>query len=364
MPNFHQVVENFQFDGDLLRVEPYGFGHINDTYTANFKQSSSEIQRYILQRINHNVFKNPPQLMKNIQAVTNHLREKIIAMGGDPNRETLNLILTKAGDIYHRAATGDYWRAYNFIDNAQTYQVAMSPQHVENAGYAFGNFQRLLCDFPVDQLHETIPNFHNTPQRFLDFLTTLDADPQNRAHQATAEINFVLERQSDTPVLIDHRDAELPIRVTHNDTKFNNVMIDDETGEGVCIVDLDTVMPGLSLYDFGDAIRSISNTAVEDEPDLSKVNFSLETFAGFTKGFLGATGGMLTPTEIELLPFSAKLMTLENGIRFLTDHLAGDIYYKIHRENHNLDRCRTQFKLVQEMEAQVDKMHKIVQRCQ
>ena len=361
MSDFYPIVQNFQFDGKFLRAEPYGFGHINDTYAAYFEKPNGDTYRYILQRINHKVFRNPPQLMKNIEQVTNHLRKKIITTGGDPDRETLNLILTTSGDIYFRDFNENYWRAYIFIEGAETYQVAASMQHVQNAGHAFGNFQRLLSDFPAAQLSETIPDFHNTPQRLTDFKAALDADTLNRAHLAKNEIEFVLNRESDMPVLIHHA-ADLTVRVTHNDTKFNNVMIDDQTGEGVCIIDLDTVMPGLSLYDFGDAIRSISNTAAEDERDLSTVNFSLTTFEYFTTGFLTATRGILTPKEVDLLPFSAKLMTLECGMRFLADYLEGDVYFKVHRAEHNLDRCRTQFKLVQEMEAQTEEMVQIIEK--
>ena len=360
-PNFPTIVPHFVFEGSFLRAEPYGLGHINDTYAAYFRKTDGEIHRYIMQRINHSVFKKPEELMDNIAAVIAHLGKKIIAVGGDPKRETLTLILTQNRATFHRAVTGYYWRAYIFIENALTYQIPESLQHVYNAARAYGKLQQLLGDFRADQLHETIPDFHNTAQRFETFIEVVKKDEHNRAQRVKDEIDFVLQRAKDMSVLVDLiTEGSLPIRVTHNDTKYNNVMIDDETDEGVCVIDLDTVMPGTLLYDYGDAIRSITNTAEEDERDISIVHFSLETFEKYTQGYLDAVRETLTPVEIEYLAFSARLMTLECGMRFLTDHLDGDNYFRIKRENHNLDRCRTQFKLVQEMEEQFEAMEKIV----
>lgn len=356
-----QVVQHFQFEGEYTRSHPYGFGHINDTYAAYFRQGHGTTRRYILQRINHNVFKNPPQLMQNIHGVTRHLREKISAAGGDPDRETLTLIPTTEGNSYLLTDEGDYWRAYIFIEGAKTYEEVENLAHYYNASQAFGRFQQLLADFPAEQLYETIPNFHHTAKRFQDFTAALEQDVTNRAHTVKPEIDFVQQRAKDTAVLINLLEqGKLPQRVTHNDTKFNNVMIDDQTGAGVCVIDLDTVMPGLALYDFGDSVRSGANPAAEDERDLSKVWTDLTIFDRFAHGYLKVARDFLTPTEIEYLPFSAKLMTFECGMRFLTDHLSGDVYYKIHRENHNLYRCRTQFKMVADMEEKFEQMVQIV----
>jgi hypothetical protein len=361
-PDFKDIARKFRFEGDFMSGCVYGTGHIHDTYALVF-QTGDDVHRYILQRINQHVFKDPEGVQNNIQLVTAHLRRKIIAAGGDPQRETLNLIPTLDGNSTYRTAEGDYWRSFDFIEGARTYDCVENLDHVYSAAKAFGNFQNMLSDFPSDQLVETIPNFHHTRKRYQTFLSAVESDIVNRARFCQPEIEFVTRRAAKTSILTDMlaRD-ELPERVTHNDTKFNNVMIDDETGEGICIVDLDTVMPGLSLYDFGDAIRSMATTAAEDEADLSKVNFDLAVYRCYTRGYLDAAGEILTPREIEQLPFSAILMTFECGMRFLTDHLQGDTYYKIHRQNHNLDRCRTQFKLVSDMEKQFDVMTDIIEQ--
>jgi Ser/Thr protein kinase RdoA (MazF antagonist) len=362
-PNLAEVAWRFQFAGTFLEANPYGFGHINDTYAAWFRNGDSPRHRYLLQRINHHVFKNPEELMHNIALVTRHLRGKIAAAGGDPERETLNLIPTLEGGTFYRTSDGHYWRAYIFIEGARTYEIVASLDHVYNAGRAFGNFQRLLADFPAEQLYETIPDFHHTRKRFDAFVQSVECDPLNRARDVKAEIDFVVERVEETSILLDLlARGKLPERVTHNDTKFNNVMINDRTGEGVCVVDLDTVMPGLSLYDFGDTVRSGANPAAEDERDLTKVCFDLEVFDRLAHGYLDSARDFLIPLEIDCLAFSARLMTLECGMRFLADHLNGDVYFKVHRENHNLDRCRTQFKLVREMEQQFDQMLAIVEK--
>lgn len=359
--NFLDIVGNFKFDGKFIEANSYGFGHINDTNAAYFKKGDGKVHRYILQRINHNVFKDPVKLMQNIDGVTKHLRKKIIESQGDPERETLNIIPAIDGKSYYKTEDGYYWRGYIFIEGATTYQVVENLNHFYNAGKAFGNFQRLLSDFPADKLHETIPDFHNTPKRYEAFIEALQNDKHNRAKNAKEEIDFVLKREKDTPILLNLLNSgSIPLRVTHNDTKFNNVMIDDITGEGICVIDLDTVMPGLSLYDFGDSIRSGANPGAEDERDLSKVCMDMDLYTHFTRGFLDAAGGFLSSAELENLPFGAKLMTFECGIRFLTDYLSGDTYFKIHREGHNLDRARTQFKMVADMEGKFDKMMKVV----
>jgi Ser/Thr protein kinase RdoA (MazF antagonist) len=301
--------------------------------------------------------------MQNVERVTAHLRKKIVVAGGDPERETLNLVPTMDGGTFCKTDTGEYWRAYIFIKGARTYQMAESLDHVYNVAKAFGRFLKLLDDFPAEQLYETIPDFHNTGKRFRALLAAVERDAKNRAQSVRAEIEFAERRAEETSVLVDLLERrKLPNRVTHNDTKFNNVMIDDETGQGICVIDLDTVMSGLSLYDFGDAVRSGANSADEDEPDLSKVCIDLDIFDRFASGYLDVARDFLTPTEVAHLAFSAKLMTFECGIRFLTDHLNGDVYFKIHRENHNLDRCRTQFKMVRDMENKFERMEEIVAR--
>lgn len=357
------IVRHFRFEGDFLEARPYGFGHINDTYAARFRKADGVVHRYVFQRINHHVFENPEELMQNVERVTAHLRKKIIAAGGDPERETLNLIPTTDGNIFFKTDSGNYWRAYILIKGAQTYQVAKNLDHVYSVAYAFGRFQKLLGDFPAEQLYETIPDFHHTGKRFGAFIEAVERDVENRAQSVGVEIEFVKNRAEDTSVLVDLLErGELPNRVTHNDTKFNNVMIDDETGAGICIIDLDTVMPGLSLYDFGDAVRSGVNPAAEDELNLSKVCIDLDIFDRFASGYLDAACDFLTFAEVDHLPFSARLMTFECGMRFLTDHLNGDVYFKIHRENHNLDRCRIQFKMVSDMEEKFGQMERIVAR--
>lgn len=357
-----KIISNFKFAGDFIDAVPYGFGHINDTYAVTFKNADGSKHRYILQRINSSIFRNPEKLMDNIEKVTQHIKQKLSAKGEDFSRKTLNIIYTSDGKsllMYEN----QYWRAYDFIEGAKTYQIVENENHLYNAGKAFGNFQNLLSDFKADTLYEVIPDFHNTRKRYESFIEAVKADKFNRASGVKAEIDFVIERAQETGRIVELIESgKLPVRVTHNDTKFNNVMIDDETGEGICVVDLDTVMPGSSLYDFGDAIRSGTNPADEDEKDLSKVCMDLNFFERYTHGYLDATRDVLWEKEIELLPLGAKLMTLECGMRFLTDHLNGDVYFKIHREAHNLDRCRTQFKMVADMEQKWELMCETVKK--
>ncbi len=347
-----EIVKNFSID---INVEPYGNGHINDTYIADSEP------RYILQRINHAIFKNPDQVMSNIVGVTEFLREKIIAAGGDPERETLRVIKTVNGDNYYKTSDGNYFRMYNYVENAVSYEMVESPEQFCQAARAFGRFQNMLADYPAEKLYDTIPFFHDTVKRFGDFEKAVADDLAGRRASVQKEIDFVLARKADAAVVLDAIAAgKVPVRVTHNDTKLNNVMLDATTGEGVCVIDLDTVMPGSLLYDYGDALRFGASSGAEDEVDLDKIYFDLELFEAFTKGFLGEVRDKLTPTEIELLPFSAKLLTYECGMRFLGDYLSGDTYFKIHREHHNLDRARTQFKLVADIETKLEDMKKIV----
>ncbi len=340
--------------GTDISAAPYGNGHINDTYAAEGKA------RYIMQRINTSIFNNVDELMENICAVTEHLKRKLEAQGGDPERETLTVITTRSGKPYYKADDGGCYRMYRFIDNAVSYDAVKDPVQLYHAARTFGKFQKMLADFPAHTLHETIANFHNTVDRFRQLHEAIDNDLAGRLSEVTAEIEFALAREKDASTVLDAvADGSVPLRVTHNDTKLNNVMFDENTGEGVCVIDLDTVMPGSLLYDFGDALRFAGSSGAEDETDVSKIWFDLENYEQFTRGFAEELKETLTPREAELLSFSVKLMTLECGIRFLADYLNGDTYFKVHREKHNLDRCRTQFKLVADIEEKLSQMNEI-----
>ena len=345
----------FATDGKVVSCERYGSGHINDTFKLVCGRPS------ILQRMNDDIFKDPVSLMKNIEGVTTFLRQEVIRHGGDPDRETLNLIKTRDGGTFYVDSKGNYWRMYLFIEGATCYNLVEKPEDFYQSGKAFGHFQRLLSKYPARELSETIPGFHDTPKRFERFKKVVEQDICHRAAGVQEEIRFVMDRGADMGLAMDMLEkGELPIRVTHNDTKLNNIMIDDKSGEAICIIDLDTVMPGLSIFDFGDSIRFGANTAEEDETDLSKVSLSLPLFEIYTKGFLEGCAGSLTEKEVRMLPQGARLMTLECGMRFLTDYLEGDTYFKIAREQHNLDRCRTQFGLVEDMEKKWTEMGQIV----
>lgn len=357
------LISQFDFTGVISKIQaPYGEGHINTTIAVHTTDDQGKQRRYIIQQINQHVFPRPDQVMENISSVTAHLRRKIEAAGGDASRETLTVVPTKSGLSYYLDADGYYWRAYDFIEDTVTLQQARSPHDFYNSARAFGRFQQLLADYPADSLHDTIANFHNTPVRLDTFKRVVAADSEGRVALAKAEIDFILAREADCHVLVDLLDqGKLPLRVTHNDTKLNNVLFDEESGEGICVVDLDTVMPGLTAYDFGDAIRFGASTALEDEIDLDKVHMSAELFEAFTKGYLEVAGDALTDLEKSTLTWGAKIITMEIGMRFLTDYLEGDIYFKTAREHHNLDRARTQLKLVAEMEEQWDALQAIVE---
>jgi hypothetical protein len=346
----------FAIDGKFAAATPYGSGHINDSYCAVFEQGDAST-RYLLQRINHHIFKNPVALMENIERVTAHLATKFTD-DPDHGRRALSLIPTRAGGVLHVDADGNFWRAYQFIGNATTYNAVESPEQAFQAARAFGEFQRMLADLPAPRLHDTIPDFHHTPKRFAALEQAIAADVAGRAARARQEIDFAQARKSLTTRLVD---AGLPERVTHNDTKINNVLLDDATGEGTCVIDLDTVMPGLAAYDFGDMVRTATSPSPEDEQDLSRVNMEFPLFEALARGYLSTAGGFLTPAEKESLAFAGKLITFEIGIRFLTDYLSGDTYFKVHRDGHNLDRCRAQFKLVQSIEFQEEQMADLIQ---
>lgn len=352
--NLKKILEQFDVE---TNISAYGNGHINDTYLCKSDPG------FILQRINVNVFKNPYEVMENISKVTTHLRKQIKKCGGDPERETLNVILTKDGKNLYREDSENYYRMYKFIDNTIGYDIAENPVQLRKAGAAFGKFQRMLDNFNACDLHETIPNFHYTPDRVEQMKSAIEKNYNNRKENIQAEIETALKYSKYASLIVDAMaKGEVPVRVTHNDTKLNNVLFDKATDEAICVIDLDTVMGGSLLYDFGDALRFGASSACEDETDLSKVYFDLEKFEEFTKGFMGEVAECMTEKEIELLPVSVLILTYECGIRFLADYLNGDVYFKIHRENHNLDRARTQLKLVMDIESKLEEMKGIVKK--
>jgi hypothetical protein len=357
--DLRDLARRFLIQGDFLDAAPYGSGHINDTYCVRFSQGGTLV-RYIVQRVNHHVFRNPVALMENLQRVTAHLQDKL-AGAPDVSRRRLTLLPTRQGGAWHCDEAGNYWRCYIFIEKARSFDAIKSPRQAYEAAKAFGRFQKLLSDLPAPRLHDTIPDFHHTPNRFARLEQALAADAFNRAQPARSEIQFALRRKPMTTLLLD---AHLPERVTHNDTKINNVMLDDETGEEVCVIDLDTVMPGLALYDFGDLVRTATSPAMEDERDLGRVTMQFPMFAALVRGYLSTASDFLTPAERRHLVSAGKLITFEIGVRFLTDFLAGDTYFKVHRDHHNLDRCRTQFKLVESIEQQEEQMNKLVEAVQ
>ncbi len=343
--------------GVTAEPEAFGNGHINDTYICRTNPP------VILQRINTTVFNKPDEVMENIFGVTEFLAEKIKNEGGDPLRETLHFTKTLDGKNYYRADDGNAFRMYTYIDDAKSYDNADSPEILCNAAESFGRFQKMLDGYPADTLHETIKDFHNTPVRVQQLKTAIKNDAAGRAASVKSEIDTALEYAKYASAITDEMSAgTVPSRVTHNDTKLNNVLFDNATNKGLCVIDLDTVMPGSALFDFGDALRFAASSAAEDETDLSKVYFDLDKFEAYTKGFLSQTRDCLTEKEIELLPLSVLILTYECGTRFLADHLNGDVYFKIHRENHNLDRARTQLTLVKDIESKLDKMSQIVNK--
>lgn len=360
---FTEVIRQFEVSGTLKDCASYGSGHINDTYRLIFESCGAE-KAYILQRINKRVFRQPTELMENICGVTEWLCKKIRDDGGDVQRETLNLVRTHDGKFYYMDSFGEYWRIYLFIKDAACFDQVEKEEDFYQSALAFGRFQNLLADYPAHTLHETIKDFHNTPERFRRFQKALEEDAFGRAAGVEKEIRFILEREELTRVLWDLQESgKLPLRVTHNDTKLNNVLFDRKTGRAVCVIDLDTVMPGLSVNDFGDSIRFGANTAAEDEKDLSKVSCDMHLYRLYARGYIEGCRGALTELEKEMLPMGAILMTLETGIRFLTDYLEGDHYFKIHREGHNLDRARTQLAMVKDMEKKLPQMKAAITGC-
>ncbi len=362
MEQFNEIASAFQCPGTYLGEEPYGSGHINDTYKAYYNEDGSVVH-YIHQRVNHNIFKDVPALMENIGRVTRHQRKKFEEAGaGELDRRVLTLVPTVDGKDFHQDAAGDFWRTYVFVEGAVGIDVIENTDQAYESAKAFGEFQCQLADLP-GRLHETIPDFHHTRSRYDTLMAAIEADPFNRAVGVKADIEFATAHEGLVDTGIDLlASGELPERVTHNDTKLNNVLLDTVTGKGMCVIDLDTVMPGSVLYDFGDMIRTTTNQAVEDEGDTSRIWMDIDYFEALVNGYLETADGFLVPKEKELLPMSGQLITFEIGLRFLTDYLQGDTYFKTHREGQNIDRCRKQFKMVQSMEEQMDAMQAIVAR--
>ena len=359
-PVLQEVLSAYDFPATLLGAVRYGQGHINDTFCVICQPQEGDAIRYILQGLSLAAFPRQDELMENFIGITSYLREKVIAAGGDPLRETLSLVKTRDGKDYYTDGSGKVWRLTPFIENTDCFQSA-TPELFEASARAFGRFQFMLQGYPAETLHESIVNFHNTEDRYAKFIAALEADKMGRAKDIQAEIDFVTSRKADCSVALQAlRDGVLPLRVTHNDTKLNNILIDRDTHEGICVIDLDTTMPGLAINDFGDSIRFGANHSKEDEKDLSKVNFDIELYEAYTRGFIQGANGGLTENELRYLPWGARLMTLECGIRFLTDYLDGDHYFRIHYPEQNLDRCRTQFKLVKDMEEQFEAMAAVV----
>ena len=357
------VIKNsFIPDFDSITATPYGNGHINDTYIITVTKEGT-VSKYILQRINTNVFRDPEALMNNFVSVTEYLGRVIKENGGDVTRETLTVIKTVDGRNFCFDDDGCAWRLLGYISDSISYDKVERPEQFYESAVAFGNFQYMLRDYPAETLAETIKDFHNTPDRFAKFLEAVRLDVKGRAKDVSEDIKFVLEREEFASTLEnEHKAGRLPLRVTHNDTKLNNILFDENTGKPICIVDLDTIMPGYSVNDFGDSIRFGATTALEDEADLSKVNFDISLYELYTKGFIEGAHGKLTEGELDMLPIGAMMMTFECGMRFLTDYLSGDTYFKTSREGQNLDRARNQFKLVRDMEEQLDDMRRIVKK--
>lgn len=355
------ILPHFCFRGKYADGKELTSGNINSTYLITYSDGG-EKYHYTLQRINKYVFKNPHDVMSNIEKVTGHISRAYEAMGEDPSRHVLSLIPTREGGYLHQDNEGNYWRAYSFITGASAYDAPRKDAHIYETGRAFGQFQRFLYDFPADMLHETIPDFHNTTRRFYTFVASVAADRSGRVRYVEDEIEFMFEHRKLMNRIVNKlENGELPLRVTHNDTKINNILIDDETDKATCVIDLDTVMPGSSLYDYGDAIRFCASTAAEDEPDTSKIALDMHAFKLFTEGFLSETNGFLEPDEIRSLPLGVLVITCELAMRFLTDYIDGDVYFKVRSPEHNLVRARAQMALLTDMERKYDEMCRMIE---
>ncbi|WP_345947655.1 phosphotransferase [Mucilaginibacter sp. PAMB04274] len=354
------IVSQFNIQGEVKEINAYGSGHINDTF--HIINAKSELPDYLLQRINSHVFENVAILINNIEIVTHHIKQKLSAWDGvDPNQQVLTLVRTSENKCYYQDNAGNYWRVYIFLKNTLSFDIVTTINQAREGGKAFGRFQALISDLNADLLGETIPDFHNIEKRLQKFKYVLDADPVGRSAYVAEETAFVLKRQEEMCSILNlGRAGKLPLRITHNDTKFNNVLLDAD-GKAQCVIDLDTVMPGYIAYDFGDAIRSIVNTAAEDEADTSKIDVNISLFKAFAIGFLKETANVLTDLEIKSLTIGTLLLPYMIGLRFLTDYLEGDIYFKTQSSDHNLQRARAQFQLLRKLEDNYEDLQRIVQ---
>jgi hypothetical protein len=359
------IGDQFAIHGTFVECKENDSGHINTTYLVTYENTDGSQQRYILQRINDNVFKTPQAVMRNVECVTRHINGKVLRVKKGMGGQTLNLYPSRDGRFSVKGPHGGVWRCYNYIEGCRTYDVVENARQAYQAALAFGSFQDLVSDLPPCEIEETIPDFHHTPKRFQRLMDVAKADELGRLASVRAEFEMICEREAITGTLIDlMQQGKIPVRITHNDTKINNVMIDAETDVAVCVIDLDTVMPGLSLYDFGDLVRSAVSPAEEDQQNLSRVCVRMPIYEALVAGYLEAAGNFLNDLEVDHLAFSGKLIALEVGIRFLTDYLEGDVYFKTQREGHNLDRCRTQLALVKEIEKHEATMQDFARRAQ
>lgn len=353
----------FAIAGEFVECDTINSGHINTTFCASYRRDDGQIDRYIFQRVNDAVFPCPRDVMHNVEKVCNHIQWKMLRVLKSPFRQTLTLYAAKGGRKYLELQGSGFWRCYNFLENTYTCDVAETPRQAFQAAQAFGAFQQLICDMNPADIHETIPNFHHTRRRFDRLMAVALTDKHNRLKNCQEELDFIRQREHYVDTVLNLlAKSIIPTRIVHNDTKINNVMLDKDTDQAVCVIDLDTVMPGTLLYDFGDMVRTMTSPAEEDDEDLSKTYMRLPMFEAVTRGFHDSVKDFITPTEIEYLSFSGLLITLETGIRFLTDYLEGDVYFKTHRPEHNLHRARTQLKLVASMEEQMQQMQECVEK--
>lgn len=357
------VGDHFAIAGEFIRGKEICSGHINTTYSATYKNYNGGEDTYILQRINNYVFKKPKDVMRNVEKVTRHIHWKVLRRMKDTAGQTLNLYPARGGRNYIELPDGGLWRCYNYIEGTHTYDVVDNTKQAYQAGFAFGSFQNLISDMNPQDIVETIPDFHHTRKRFNRLMQVIEENPKNRVQNCQEEIDFIKARETDVDILLGlQENGNIPTRITHNDTKINNVMLDEETDQAVCVIDLDTVMPGIVHYDFGDMVRTITPPTEEDEEDLNKVEMRMPMFESIVEGYLDAAHQFLTDEEIKYLAFAGKLITMEIGIRFLTDYLEGDVYFKTKKDDHNLIRCKTQLKLVDRIEQQLPAMERYVQR--
>ncbi len=355
------IADQFAIEGQYTRGEEVKSGHINSTYLVTYELEDGECRRYILQRINEKVFKDPLAVMRNVECVTSHINWKVLRRKRNLGGQTLSLYPHKTGRFYGYGEGGGIWRCYNYFEGCQTHDVVGNTRQAFEAGHAFGSFQDLVSDLPPDEIVETIPDFHDTRRRYQTLMEAVERDSCGRVGEVQMELEFVRRNEDVVDRLLRFKEkGDLPLRITHNDTKINNVLFDMETDEAVCVIDLDTVMPGLSLYDFGDLVRTATNPAAEDERDLGKVEMSIRVFESLVEGYLAAAGKILNEAEIAQMAFSGRLISIELGMRFLTDHLDGDRYFRVHRENQNLDRARTQLCLARQIEEREEEMNRFV----